>query len=213
MQMNLPEHLLTGYRSFRKNALKEQSERYRKLAEEGQTPKTMMLACCDSRAAPETIFDAAPGEIFVMRNVANLVPPYSPDSGYRATSAALEFAVQALKVENIVVLGHGRCGGIKAALTPDFEPLSPGNFIGNWMSLLDPVAREIENYEALTEQERQIMLERASIRRSIENLQTFPCIDVLVKKGKLSLHGAWFDIHTGELWAMNKKSGDFSRVD
>lgn len=103
----------------------------------------MVIACSDSRAAPETIFDAGPGEMFVIRNVANIVPPYEPDGNFHATSAALEFAVQALKIKNIVVMGHGRCGGIRAALDPSSEPLSPGDFIGRWMSLVSTAAEQI----------------------------------------------------------------------
>ncbi len=184
----------------------------RQLAEAGQKPKTMMIACCDSRAAPETIFDAAPGEIFVVRNVANLVPPYEPDGEYHSTSAALEFALHALKVEHVVVLGHGGCGGIQAALSPAAEPLSQGDFIGKWMSLLDPVARAVGANDHMTAQERQAALERISIRHSIANLRTFPAVETLEGEGALSLHGAWVDIRSGELWAMNPETGDFSRA-
>lgn len=191
----------------------DERARYRRLAEAGQTPKTLVIACCDSRAAPETIFDAPPGELFVARNVANLVPPYTPDGEHHGTSAALEFAVQALKVKDIVVLGHGRCGGIKAALDLDAEPLSPGDFIGRWMSLLKPVAAEMQGYTALTASERQTALERISIRNSIANLRTFPCVKILEDKGRLELHGAWFDISAGELWLMESVTGDFFRPD
>ncbi len=125
-----PEPLLRGYRSFRDDRYAREQDRYRSLAEQGQAPETMVIACCDSRAAPETIFNAAPGELFVVRNVANLVPPCEPGDICHSTSAALEFAVQSLKVRQIVVLGHGRCGGIRAALHPAAEPLSPGEFFG-----------------------------------------------------------------------------------
>ena len=190
-----------------------ESERYRTLARNGQTPETMVIACCDSRAAPETIFDSGPGELFVVRNVANLVPPYAPDGRHHSTSAALEFAVQSLKVKHIVVLGHGRCGGIRAALDPAAEPLSPGDFIGKWMGLVAPAAEAVAGNEMMTQAERQTALERISIRYSIANLRSFPCISILEGKGKLSLHGAWFDISTGELWAMDPATGDFSRPD
>jgi len=190
-----------------------ESDRYRKLAREGQTPETMVIACCDSRAAPETIFDCGPGELFVVRNVANLVPPYEPDDKHHATSAALEFAVQSLKVKHIVVLGHGRCGGIKAALDPSAPPLSPGDFIGKWMGLVAPAAEAVANNTMMTPGERQTALERISIRYSLANLRSFPCVSILEGKGKLSLHGAWFDISTGELWAMNPATGDFERPD
>ncbi len=206
-----PDILLQGYSRFMSGRYAEESARYRALAETGQKPTTLIIACCDSRAAPETIFNAGPGELFVIRNVANLVPPYAPDGEYHSTSAALEFAVQSLRVKHVVVMGHGRCGGISAALDPAAEPLSPGDFIGRWMSLLAPVAKEIQDSTLLTSGERQTALERISIRNSIANLRTFPCVKILEDKGKLQLHGAWFDISSGELWVMDPNSGDFSR--
>ena len=188
-----------------------ESGRYTSLAREGQAPETMIIACCDSRSAPETIFDAGPGELFVLRNVGNLVPPYEPDGEFHSTSAALEFAVQSLKVKHIVVMGHGRCGGIRAALQASHAPLSPGDFIGKWMSLIAPAAETVASATLMTAGEGQTALERISIRYSIANLRTFPCIKILEDKGKLMLHGAWFDISTGELWAMNQQTGDFER--
>ncbi|KQT42891.1 carbonate dehydratase [Aureimonas sp. Leaf454] len=207
----LPASLLDGHKAFMSGRYRTEEQRYRVLAEAGQEPKTLVIACCDSRAAPETIFDAAPGELFVIRNVANLVPPYEPDGEYHSTSAALEFAVQALKVEHIVVLGHGRCGGIKAALAPGSAPLSPGDFIGKWMSMVEAPARMVMANELMTAGERQTALERISIRFSLANLRTFPCVSILEGKGRLTLHGAWFDISTGELWAMDPETGDFKR--
>jgi len=193
--------------------LVQERERYKQLAYEGQKPETMVIACCDSRAAPETIFDTDPGEIFVMRNVANLVPPFHPDKEYHATSAALEFAVQSLKVKNIVVLGHARCGGIKSALDLDGKPLSSVDFIGKWMGLLTPAAEAVATNTLMTSSERQTALERISIRYSINNLRTFPWIKRREDQGKLALHGAWFDIATGELWIMDRRTGDFIRAD
>ena len=209
---NFPGSLLDGYRSFRDRRYGPERDRYRSLAEHGQTPEVMVIACCDSRSAPETIFDAAPGEIFVVRNVANLVPPCEPDGACHSTSAALEFAVQSLKVRHIVVLGHGRCGGIRAALHPEAEPLSPGDFVGKWMKLLGPAASEIAADGRLTEAERQTALERASIRHSLANLRSFPCVSILEDRGRLHLHGAWFDIADGELWTMNPATGGFARA-
>lgn len=206
-----PGHLLNGYRSFMKGRYTSEADRYRVLADSGQAPKTLVIACCDSRSAPETIFDCGPGELFVVRNVANMVPPYGPDDHYHGTSAALEFAIQGLKIREIVVLGHGRCGGIHAALNNDGNPLSPGDFIGKWMGLLRPAAAQVAHYDFMTPAERQRALERISIRNSIENLRTFPCVDILEKKGSLTIHGAWFDISTGELWTMDPDTGDFSR--
>ncbi|EHK57506.1 carbonic anhydrase [Allomesorhizobium alhagi] len=208
---HLPERLLTGYRSFMTGRYQAESSRYRALARDGQEPETMVIACCDSRAAPEAIFDTGPGELFVVRNVANLVPPYAPDGEYHSTSAALEFAVQSLKVRNIVVMGHGRCGGIRAALAPEAAPLSPGDFIGKWMSLVAPAADTVSQNTMMTAGERQTALERISIRYSIANLRTFPCVKILEDKGRLTLSGAWFDISGGELWVMNRETGDFER--
>jgi carbonic anhydrase len=208
---HLPEKLLNGYRSFMSDSYGDQAKRYKQLAESGQTPETMVIACCDSRAAPETIFDTGPGELFVVRNVANLVPPYTPDGEYHGTSAALEFAVQSLKVKNIVVLGHGRCGGVQAALNPGAGPLSPGDFIGKWMNMLAAPAAIVAENQLMTAGERQRSLERISIRFALQNLRTFPCVQILESKGRLSLHGAWFDISTGELWVMDPQTGDFSR--
>ncbi len=205
-----PDRLLAGYRNFMNGRYSDERERYRALAETGQKPHTLLVACCDSRAAPETIFDCGPGELFVVRNVANMVPRYEPDSQFHGTSAALEYAVHVLEIDNIVVMGHGRCGGIMAALDPAMEPLSPGDFIGRWMALVRPAAEQIQSNEFITQSERQTALERVSIRNSIANLQTFPFVRKRLDKGELKIHGAWFDISSGELWVMNEK-GDFIR--
>ncbi len=194
---NFPTSLLSGYANFMQNSYAEQATRYENLADEGQTPETMIIGCCDSRAAPETIFDCGPGELFVLRNVANLVPKFEPDSGQHGTSAAIEFAVQGLKVKNIVVMGHGRCGGINAALNPINPPLAQGDFIGKWMSLLDPVTKQFPDDGQMSEAERQTTLERISVRNSIQNLRTFPYISALEKEAEIRLHGAWFDIKSG----------------
>lgn len=207
-----PPRLLRGYDDFRKGRFVRERERYERLATSGQKPTTLVIACCDSRAAPETIFNALPGEIFVMRNVANLVPPYSPEDNetHHATSAALEYAVQSLKVTDIIVLGHGRCGGIAAALDPDHEPLSPGDFIGRWMELLDPVAKVMDEHvhkcgdEDQSAVERHTILERLSVCNSLTNLRSFPCVSILESRGRINLHGAWFDISTGELWLLDE---------
>ena len=209
---DFPESLLNGYRSFKDGRYSRERALYRSLADHGQTPESMVIGCCDSRSAPETIFDAAPGEIFVVRNVANLVPPCEPDRGYHGTSAALEFAVQGLKVRHIVVLGHGRCGGIRAALHPASEPLSPCDFIGSWLRLLEPARRATATEGPMTDSERQTSLEWASIRSSIENLRTFPFVSILEDRKRLELHGAWFDIAHGDLWTMDPTTGDFFKA-
>src|ERR1700716_991912 len=141
--MSLPPRLIEGYEAFRTGRLPAEQYRYRDLAERGQTPEILVIGCCDSRVSPEVIFDAGPGELFVARNVANLVPPYAPDGGYHGVSAALEYAVLVLRVRHIVVLGHARCGGI-AAYANDAPP---GDFIGKWISLLTPAAASVGSRE------------------------------------------------------------------
>ena len=212
---DFPRTLLGGYAHFRKNRLAHERERYEELAATGQKPETMLIACCDSRSAPETIFGAAPGEMFVVRNVANIMPPHEDTGDFHGTSAALEFAVQALRVKHIVVMGHGRCGGIaafRAQMTGQSgEPLSPGDFIGKWISLLEPVATSMECTGAETAEELQWKLEAQSIRQSIEHLKTFPCVRILLERGQIALHGAWFDISSGELWTLNPETNAFEQ--
>ncbi|MFD0916615.1 carbonic anhydrase [Pseudahrensia aquimaris] len=213
VEPTFPRKLLGGYVNFRKNRLSRERERYEELASSGQKPDTMVVACCDSRSAPEVIFGAAPGEIFVVRNVANLMPPYDPAGAYHATSAALEFAVQELRVKHIVVMGHGRCGGIAAfrrtATGEATPPLSPGDFIGKWMSMLAPVAEKFDCTGADSAELLQRQLEEEAIRQSIAHLKTFPCVSILLEREQISLHGAWFDISSGELLTMNEETGVF----
>ena len=207
---SFPQHLLDGHANFMSGRYTREKERIRDLAETGQKPTTLIIACCDSRAAPEMIFDAGPGELFVLRNVANLVPTYQPDGGQHGTSAAIEFAIKGLSISNIVVMGHGRCGGIKAALDPHMKPLDEGDFIGKWMSMLGELPSQLGQNTLMTEAERQTAMERISIRNSIRNLRTFPYVSKLETEGQLAVHGAWFDISTGELWIMDNQ-GDFIR--
>jgi carbonic anhydrase len=195
---SFPPRLLEGYRSFLAGRFARERERYEQQAAE-QTPETMIIGCCDSRVSPEVIFDAGPGELFVSRNVANLVPPFSPDGGLHGASAALEYAVQALKVKHIVVLGHARCGGIRAFADPSFGQLSPGDFIGQWIRLLEPAARAKGSPDDAE-------------RQSLENLRTFPCVNILEGRGKITLHGSYFDVATGILMRLNPKSGAFEAV-
>ena len=205
-----PTSLLDGFDRFKAERFAKDQSLYRSLAQHGQTPAVMVIACCDSRTAPETIFQTEPGELFVVRNVANLVPPYESDGAYHGTSAALEFAVQSLHVRHIVVLGHGGCGGIRAALQPSGAPLSPDDFIGKWMSQLRPIVGRLRSPDRSSEEELQTVLERASVRNSITNLRSFPYIANLEDRRELSLHGAWFDIAEGELWMMNPSTGEFA---
>jgi len=194
----LPSVLAEGYANFRGERYASEAQRYEKLASKGQKPKTMIIACCDSRAAPETIFDAGPGELFVVRNVANLVPPYAPDEKHHSTSAALEFAVNALKVEHIVVMGHGKCGGIASVVT-DFTPLTNSDFIGKWMADVQDVASSVSVPEGTPVHEHCKQVEHASVEHSLANLRTFPWIRTRIQSGEITIHGAWFDIALGEL--------------
>jgi len=212
---HLPEHLIDRYRRFKFRHFAPNQDTYEELASGGQNPDVMVVSCCDSRVDPETIFSAMPGELFVVRNVANLVPPYAPNDDYHGTSAALEFAVMALRVEHIMVLGHGQCGGVRAFAEKEgaaAEPLSPGDFIGKWMSLLEPATRDIRCEDVASATARQRALEEAAVRQSVANLLTFPCVNILVQRGTLRLHGAWFDISSGGLCLMDAETGDFAPV-
>jgi carbonic anhydrase len=212
MTTPLPQRLLDGYGAFRAGRLPTEQDRYRALAETGQAPEIMVIGCCDSRVSPEVIFDARPGELFVVRNVANLVPPYTPDGAQRAVSAALEFAVQALKVKHIVVLGHARCGGIRAYTEPG-EPLSPGDFIGKWMALIAPAAAAAGPETEYGSRDAYLArLEQVSIIKTLDNLMTFPCVRILVERGRLALHGAYFGVAEGALSVLDRTSGEFRPV-
>jgi carbonic anhydrase len=209
--MLLPNRLLEGYTSFRSGRYAVEAERYRKLGEGQQKPQVMIIACCDSRAAPELIFDAGPGEIFVVRNVANMVPPYAPDSAQHGTSAALEFSVLSLGVKHIVVMGHGRCGGINAVIQGG-DPLTQTDFIGNWMKPIRDVARIVMREVDATEATVQRQVERAAIEHSLANLRTFPWLRMKENRKELSLHGAWFDITLGELHAFDEDRNEWAQV-
>jgi carbonic anhydrase len=210
--MPLPQRLLDGYSAFCTGRLRTEQARFRELAETGQSPQIMVIGCSDSRVSPEVIFDANPGELFVVRNVANLVPPYAPDGAQRAVSAALEFAVMALKVKDIVVLGHAQCGGIRAYAEPG-KPLSPGDFIGKWMELIAPAADKIGGPEKFTAMADYLTaLERQSIVTTLDNLMTFPCVKILVERGKLRLHAAYFAVRTGLLSVRDPETGVFASV-
>ena len=203
-----PARLLEGYQNFSSLRLQAEQSRYRELAERGQSPEIMVIGCCDSRVSPEVIFDAGPGEMFVVRNVANLVPPYAPDGAAHGVSAALEFGVQVLRVKHIVVLGHAQCGGIKA-LVEDPEPLSPGDFIGRWMSLLSPVLEQVPRGPDEALQSFITRIEQKAVMRSIQNLRTFPCVRILAERGKLQLHGAYFGVAQGSLSVLDAATGEF----
>ena len=205
--------LVEGYRNFLNGRYPEEAALYRKLAERGQAPKTMVVSCCDSRADPSAIFSAAPGQLFVVRNVANLVPPFSPDGRHHSTSAALEFAVRGLNVENIVVMGHARCGGVRAYLDGLYDRPEQAEFIAPWIALLHGAGKEVaKRHGDAPLEERQEALEHTSIRHSIDNLMSFPFIRAEVDAGRLRLRGAYFDIATGKLLSLDPDNGAFSAV-
>jgi carbonic anhydrase len=212
----LPERLTKGYRAFLDGRFMVERGRYQNLAGSGQSPSIMVIGCVDSRVSPEVIFDAAPGEILVARNVANLVPAYeSPSeedpSHQHGTSAALEFAVRALRVRHIVVLGHAFCGGIKA-FTSESAPLSSSDFIGRWMSQIAPAAEAVTEPRGETDSYLR-QLEFASVELSLRNLMTFPFVKGAVEKGELSLHGAFFGVASGKLLVRSPKTGAFEPVE
>lgn len=208
----IPPELMAGYGRFRAQRFAKEVELFRTLAL-GQSPRTMIIGCADSRVDPATIFSAAPGELFVVRNVAALVPPFEESGTYHGTSAALEFAVTGLQVSNIIVLGHGLCGGVAASLAiADRQPV--GRFIRPWVELLaearEQVLQQIEPSHAAA---RQKSLERLAIVHSLRNLLSFPFIVQAMTDGKLTLGGAWFSIAEGELQWFDRERGVFERVD
>src|ERR1700733_11314429 len=210
--MPFPPRLIEGYHDFLDGRLRHEQDRYRELAESGQSPAVMVIGCCDSRVSPEVVFDARPGELFVVRNVANIVPPYAPDGQAHGVSAALEFGVAALKVRHIVVLGHAQCGGVKA-FAEDAEPLSPGDFIGKWMRLMAPAADKIGPRGALSQREYLARLEQANVANSLDNLMTFPRLRKLIERGSVAIPGAYFGIAAGELLIRDERTGEFVAAD
>jgi carbonic anhydrase len=206
-----PQHLLDGYRTFTSQRLPTEQSRYRELAERGQAPEVMVIGCCDSRVSPEVIFDAGPGELFVVRNVANLVPVYAPDGGAHGVSAALEYAVRALRVKHIVVLGHAQCGGIRAFIDKT-APLSPGDFIGKWMSMFTKPGEKVSQREHETMADFTTRIEKAAVFRSLENLMTFPFVHAAVARSELQLHGAYFGVAEGSLAVLDQTTKEFRGV-
>ena len=206
-----PQQLIDGYRTFTSARLPTEQSRYRELSERGQSPEVMVIGCCDSRVSPEVIFDAGPGELFVVRNVANLVPVYTPDSGTHGVSAALEYAVNVLKVKHIVVLGHAQCGGIRAFIDKA-APLSPGDFIGKWMAMFIKPGEIVEQRDRESMAEFTERIEKAAVFRSLENLMTFPFVRNAVDRGEMLLHGAYFGVAEGSLFVLDQASKKFQSV-
>jgi len=202
------DDLIEGYRRFRDVAWPDHKTLFERLAARGQKPETFVVACSDSRVDPQLIFNAGPGELFVSRNVANLVPPYQPDARYHGTSAALEFAVRVLEVKQIVVLGHAQCGGVHAMLQG--APPGAQDFVANWIKIAEPARVEALAAD-LTEPERQRFCELCCVRLSLTNLRTFPWVAERVAAGELSLHGAYFGVATGRLERL-ADDGEFRAV-
>jgi carbonic anhydrase len=212
--MTLFSDMLDGYSRFKANDWIEERERWSELGE-GQSPKVMVIACSDSRVDPTQIFDTRPGEIFVVRNVAALVPPFETTPGLHGVSAALEFAVQFLKVEEILVVGHGLCGGCKAALTKVMEGAEPGEggFVANWISLLDEAQARVAHDHGTTSAEAERAMEKEAVKVSLTNLRSFPCVREKERAGELTLHGAVFGISDGALEVLDEASGQFVAAD
>jgi len=203
--------LLDGYRRFRKTGWARERERWADLAE-GQSPQVLVIACSDSRVDPATIFDARPGEMFVIRNVAALVPPYQPDSHYHGVSAALEFAVTQLDVREVLVMGHGLCGGCAASLTGQFDDArgGEGHFIAHWIDLLDAARDKVRAEHASLDRAAFQAMEREGVKVSLRNLRTFPWVREREADGRLKLHGAVFSIADGLLYVCDEAGGDFA---
>lgn len=207
---SFPETLADRYRRFRHRHFVPNADHYEELATHGQSPETMIVSCSDSRVDPETIFSAMPGELFVVRNVANLVPPYEVSGKYHGVSAAMEFAVLNLRVKNMIVMGHSGCGGVKAALDQNAAIQTEAHFISKWMSMLDEARLSVlAAHQSSSSGVRQEALEKEAIKQSISNLRTFPFIKEQEDKGRLSLHGAHFDIKSGTLTVLNHSRGQF----
>jgi carbonic anhydrase len=196
--------LIAGYKRFRAIGWPEQRRIFQSLARHGQSPQALVLTCVDSRVDPAMIFDAPPGEMLTVRNVANLIPPYAPDAKYHGTSAAVEFGVRVIGVSEIVVLGHGLCGGVKALL--EGSPPTASEFVAPWMSMAESARILALNSPP---EERQLCCEYEVVKVSLANLMTFPWIAEGVHSGKISLHGAWFGINSGSLMVL-RADGSFA---
>lgn len=207
---SFPENLADRFRRFKQRHFLPNAEQYEELATYGQTPEAMIISCSDSRVDPETIFGAMPGELFVVRNVANLIPPYETGGKFHGVSAAIEFAALNLRVKNLIVMGHSGCGGVKAALDQSAAIQTESQFISRWMSMLDEARLSVlASHQTRPHAEKQRALEKEGVKTAIKNLRTFPFISQLEDKGKLSLHGTYFDIATGTLSVLNHSRNEF----
>ena len=204
------DDLVAGYRRFHETGYAGELERWASL-KEGQAPRTMVISCSDSRVDPAQIFDVSPGELFVVRNLAALVPPYETTAGQHGVSAALEFAVQFLKVEQVAVMGHGMCGGCQAALTRNLHGNAPGEggFVANWVGMLDEARGPIADAMGTTGREAERAMEMAAVKVSLANMRTFPYVAEKEAAGTLALRGAYFAITDGVLHLLDEESGEF----
>ena len=200
------DELIAGYRRFRAGTWRDERARFEELSRLGQDPRALVIACSDSRTDPQMVFNAAPGELFVVRNVANLVPPYGPDDKPHGVSSAIEFAVRSLRVPDIVVMGHAMCGGIKALL--DGVPDEVSDFVGQWVRMAEPARRRALR---VPPDQRHDFCEHELVRLSLDNLMTFPWIESAVAAGELKLHGCFFGIRSGELERLGE-DGLFHRI-
>jgi carbonic anhydrase len=205
--------LIEGYRRFREKSWEHERSRWTELAE-GQSPKVMILACADSRSDPAQIFDSRPGEMFVARNIAALAPPYETSSGFHGVSAALEFAVTQLEVGEILVMGHGMCGGCAAALTGAFDDVPPGegHFIGDWVGMLKATRDQVRARHENLDRDAFRDMEHEAVKVSLANLRTFPWIAERENDGRLRLHGGHFSISEGRLYLLDEAEGIFRPV-
>jgi len=213
MSKSFPVHLVAGYGRYLEKGFVRYKETHERLAIYGQQPEVMVISCCDSRVTPEGIFHSGPGELFVLRNVANLVPPFEETEGQHGTSAAIEYAATALHVKHIVVMGHAQCGGVRAFRENANAPALKGDFIGRWIKLLEPAAISMACMPVDNGDDPQLAMEYAGVRQSLKNLLTFPFVASLVQQGSLTLHGAWFDIGSGELRVMDPETEKFATCD
>ena len=207
------EQMIEGYRRFRETGWKRERARWSELAE-GQSPKVMVIACSDSRTDPTQIFDARPGQMFVVRNVANLAPPFETSGGYHGVSAALEFAVTQLEVEEVLVLGHGSCGGCAAALTGQFDKADhgEGHFIAAWVDMLDGARAKVRAHHGELDAAAFLAMEHEAVKVSLANLRTFPWVIAREAAGSLTLHGGHFSISEGRLYLLDEAEGEFRLV-
>jgi carbonic anhydrase len=211
--MSRLQDMIEGYRRFRETAWNRERDRWSELAA-GQSPKVMVLACSDSRVDPTLIFDARPGQMFVVRNVANLAPPFETSHGYHGVSAALEFAVTQLEVEDVLGLGHGTRGGCAAALTAQFADADhgEGHFIAAWVDILKEAREKVRSSHAELDEAAFLAMEREAVKVSLANLRTFPWVIERETAGSLTLHGGHFSISEGRLYLLDEAEGDFRPV-